>query len=104
MFKYNIAHAQFCSSGDHTFEATLYAIDELAKEEADDHFVIVLSDANFDRYGLSPRRYAQIMTRNDKVNVYCIFIGALGDQAQRLKSNLPAGKTFVCLNTQEIPR
>jgi len=76
----------------------------LVKEEADDHFVVVLSDANFDRYGLSPRRYAQIMTRNEKVNVYCIFIGALGNQAQHLKSNLPAGKTFVCLNTQEIPR
>jgi hypothetical protein len=29
-----IAHAQFCSSGDHTFEATKYAIEKLGKEEA----------------------------------------------------------------------
>lgn len=29
-----MAHAQFCMSGDHTFEATKYAIQELAKEEA----------------------------------------------------------------------
>jgi hypothetical protein len=29
-----IAHAQFCQSGDHTFEATKYAIEQLAKEEA----------------------------------------------------------------------
>jgi hypothetical protein len=44
------------------------------------------------------------MTRNDKVNVYCLFIGALGDQAVRLKNNLPSGKTFVCMKTEEIPR
>ena len=29
-----IAHSQFCSSGDNTFEATKYAIEQLAKEEA----------------------------------------------------------------------
>jgi hypothetical protein len=29
-----IAHSQFCSSGDNTFEATKYAIKQLAKEEA----------------------------------------------------------------------
>ena len=55
--------------------------------------------------GLSPKRFSQIMTDTDqKVNVYCIFIGALGDQAVRLKKTLPSGKTFVCLNTQDIPR
>lgn len=100
-----IAHSQFCQSGDNTFEATKYAIQQIAKEEADDHFVIVLSDANFDRYGLNPKRFSQIMLDTDpKVNVYCIFIGALGDQAVRLKKNLPSGRTFVCMNTQDIPR
>jgi len=45
------------------------------------------------------------MTGTDqKVNAYCIFIGALGDQAIKLKKTLPAGKAFVCLNTQDIPR
>lgn len=29
-----IAHSQFCSSGDHTFEATKYGIQQIAKEEA----------------------------------------------------------------------
>lgn len=105
ILKTMIAHSQFCSSGDNTFEATKYAIQQLAKEEADDHFVIVLSDANFDRYGLSPKRFSQIMLNTDEsVNVFCIFIGALGDQAVKLKKNLPSGKTFVCMNTQDIPR
>jgi len=49
ILKTMLAHSQFCSSGDHTFEATKHAIQEVAKEEADDYFVICLSDANFDR-------------------------------------------------------
>lgn len=31
------------------------AIREVAKEEADEHFVVVISDANLRRYGISPR-------------------------------------------------
>ena len=40
-------------SGDHTLSATVLAINELANrsENYDESFVIVLSDANFDRYG-----------------------------------------------------
>lgn len=100
-----VAHSQFCSSGDHTFEATRQAIKDLAKEEADDYFVVVLSDANFDRYGLSPRNFSRIMTDTDKkVNVFCLFIGTLGNQAIHLKNNLPANKAFICMNTNDIPK
>ncbi len=42
-------------SGDYTLTATELAIRELEKEEADEHFVIVVSDANLRRYGISPR-------------------------------------------------
>jgi len=105
ILKTMIAHSQFCSSGDHTLEATKYAIDQISKEEADDHFVVVLSDANFDRYGISPRSFARIMGDTDaKVNVFCIFIGSIGDQASVLKKSLPNGKAFVCLDTHEIPK
>lgn len=90
---------------DHTFEATKHAIREIGKEEADDHFVIVLSDANFDRYGLSPKAYSRILLETDpKVNAYCIFIGTLGDQAAHLKKNLPFNKAFVCMDTQQVPK
>jgi len=95
----------FLKFADHTFEATKYAIEQIAKEEADDHFVIVLSDANFDRYGLSPRSFSKIMLdTNPNVNVFCIFIGTLGNQAISLKKSLPFGKAFVCMNTQEVPK
>lgn len=45
------AHSQFCLSGDNTLQATVHAVDRLAKrEDSDERFVIVLSDANLDRY------------------------------------------------------
>ncbi|XP_010020150.1 PREDICTED: von Willebrand factor A domain-containing protein 8-like, partial [Nestor notabilis] len=77
------AHAQFCMSGDHTLEGTEHAIREIAKEEADEYFVIVLSDANLERYGIRPSRFAQVLTTNAQVNAFAIFIGSLGDQADR---------------------
>jgi len=99
------AHSQFCMSGDHTLAATVQAINEMSQssESYDESFVIVLSDANFDRYGISPTSFAKILTRNDKVNAFAIFIGSLGDQADRLTSKLPAGKGFVCLETRKLP-
>nr|XP_014349139.1 PREDICTED: von Willebrand factor A domain-containing protein 8 [Latimeria chalumnae] len=77
------AHSQFCMSGDHTLEGTEHAIQETAKEEADEYFVVVLSDANLERYGISPARFARVLTCNPQVNAFAIFIGSLGDQAER---------------------
>nr|XP_031540570.1 von Willebrand factor A domain-containing protein 8 [Vicugna pacos] len=98
------AHAQFCMSGDHTLEGTEHAIKEIVKEEADEYFVIVLSDANLSRYGIHPARFAQILTSNPQVNAFAIFIGSLGDQATRLQRTLPAGRSFVALDTKDIPQ
>ncbi|XP_054993034.1 von Willebrand factor A domain-containing protein 8 [Sorex araneus] len=98
------AHAQFCMSGDHTLEGTEHAIKEIVKEEADEYFVIVLSDANLSRYGIHPAKFAQILTSNPQVNAFAIFIGSLGDQAKRLQQTLPAGRSFVAMNTKDIPQ
>jgi hypothetical protein len=77
------AHSQFCISGDNTLEAIDSAVKAIVKEEADEHFVIALSDANLDRYGIRPKALADILTSTDEVNAYVIFIGSLGDQASR---------------------
>uniref|UniRef100_A0A8C6JZL1 von Willebrand factor A domain-containing protein 8 n=1 Tax=Melopsittacus undulatus TaxID=13146 RepID=A0A8C6JZL1_MELUD len=98
------AHAQFCMSGDHTLEGTEHAIREITKEEADEYFVIVLSDANLERYGIRPSRFAQVLTTNAQVNAFAIFIGSLGDQADRLQRMLPAGRSFIAMDTKEIPQ
>ena len=45
----------------------------------------------------------KILTRNERVNAFAIFIGSLGDQAEYLAKKLPSGKGFVCLDTRKIP-
>lgn len=77
------AHSQFCMSGDNTLEATQHAISSLAKEDSDESIVVVLSDANLERYGIRPEKFAKVLTSNPDVNAYAIFIGSLGDQATR---------------------
>uniref|UniRef100_A0A1A7X2M3 von Willebrand factor A domain-containing protein 8 n=3 Tax=Iconisemion striatum TaxID=60296 RepID=A0A1A7X2M3_9TELE len=98
------AHSQFCMSGDCTLEATEASIKELAREEADEHFVVILSDANLERYGIRPERFAQVLTSDPQVNAFAIFIGSLGDQAERLQRTLPAGRSFVAMDTKHIPQ
>lgn len=77
------AHAQFCISGDHTLRASKAAISSLAQEDCDEAIVVILSDANLERYGIPPKRFAMALTEEPKVNAYAIFIGSLGDQAAR---------------------
>ncbi|XP_011166750.2 von Willebrand factor A domain-containing protein 8 isoform X1 [Solenopsis invicta] len=98
------AHSQFCMSGDNTLQATQHAIASLAKEDSDESIVVVLSDANLDRYGISPKRFAKLLMSNADVNAYAIFIGSLGDQATRLMKEMPSGRAFVCMDLKNIPR
>ncbi|XP_071340245.1 von Willebrand factor A domain-containing protein 8 [Trachinotus anak] len=98
------AHSQFCMSGDYTLEGTEASIKDLAREEADEHFVVVLSDANLERYGIRPERFARVLTSDPQVNAFAIFIGSLGDQAERLQKTLPAGRSFVAMDTKQIPQ
>lgn len=64
----------------------------------------MLSDANLDRYGISPASFADALTSKDNVNAYTIFIGSLGDQADRLVKQLPSGHSFACLDTAKLPQ
>ena len=98
------AHAQFCLSGDHTIHAAKHAVNAIAKEEADEHFVIMLSDANLERYGIRPKVLADVFASQPDVRSYAIFIGSLGNQADRLTKALPAGQSFTCLDLQKLPQ
>ena len=56
---------------------------EIKEHEADEYFVIMLSDANLQRYGIRPSRLADALTSDEEVKAFAIFIGSLGDQAER---------------------
>jgi len=105
-----VAHSQYCMSGDHTVEALELAIDreqelQSQRDDGDEKsIVIMVSDANMKRYGIHPRELASQMTRSqDVVSTYAIFIASLGDEALQLSRELPAGRGFVCMNTEDLP-
>eukprot|EP01116_Phalansterium_solitarium_P000081 TRINITY_DN10050_c0_g5_i1.p1 TRINITY_DN10050_c0_g5~~TRINITY_DN10050_c0_g5_i1.p1 ORF type:complete len:1481 (+),score=541.02 TRINITY_DN10050_c0_g5_i1:2061-6503(+) len=98
------AHAQYCWSGDMTVEATQHAVDTLSRQhEADERFVILVSDANLARYGIRPETLGQAMTSSKNVKAFAVFIGSLADQADRLIRGLPVGRGFVCTDTNTLP-
>lgn len=96
-----IAHAQFCRSGDHTLEAIDAAINRVIDSTKDDsigsqRYVLVVSDANFRRYGISTKRLSQVMKRDPRVQVHLILIASLGDEAEKTAAALPDGQCHVC--------
>jgi len=98
-----IAHAQFCMSGDMTLPATRAAVENVTEEEADDYFVFVVSDANLRRYGIPPQALGAHLVSDPKVKAYAIFIASLGEEAERIKRELPMGKGFVVFDTADLP-
>lgn len=98
------AHSQFCWSGDNTLLATEHAVDSISREECDEAIVIMLSDANLQRYGIQPKKLANALTKQEpKVQAYAIFIGSLGEEAVEINQSMPAGRSFVCMNVSELP-
>ncbi|KAL1505421.1 hypothetical protein ABEB36_004993 [Hypothenemus hampei] len=97
------AHSQFCWSGDHTLPATQWAVNNLSEEDCDEAILVLLSDANLQRYGIPPSKLAEALTAKPTVGSYAIFIGSLGDQAEKLTEKLPSGRAFICNDTKELP-
>jgi len=97
-------HAESCGSGDNTLDAARLAIREISKEESDESFVILLSDANLEQYDISPADLQALLNLDERVNVFILFIGTMGEQAMRLRAALPADRVFVTLQTCDIPK
>jgi von Willebrand factor A domain-containing protein 8 len=104
------SHASFCLSGgtvdllkDNTIGAVKTAIKEVVKDDADDYFVLVLSDANVHQYNITSKDIVTSIRSDSRVNAYMLFIGNISDQADRLLEGLP-GNAFVCLDNSKLPR
>ncbi len=96
-----IAHSQFCSSGDNTVEAIREAVGRVADSvkgvsTSSQRFVIVVSDANFNRYGISTSTIKSAMTHDPRVKVFLVLIASMGDEAGKVAKQLPEGHCFVC--------
>jgi len=98
------SHPQFCFPGDNTIEATREQIRRLAADdEADERFLILLTDANLERYGIPIKYLRDALDLDQSVNTCVICIGSLGDQAERMKNGLPAGRSYIVKEPNEIP-
>lgn len=90
------AHAQYSHSGDNTLEATDRAIRDIVKSAADEYFVFVVSDADLERYGITPESWDQILMQDKRVNAYVLMISSDQDEAERIRRGLAPGHGFVC--------
>ncbi|ESL05510.1 hypothetical protein TRSC58_06839 [Trypanosoma rangeli SC58] len=98
-----VAHAQYCWSGDNTVEAMRQSVDLVTAGKGDAYLVFVISDANLTRYGISPRELGAIMRSHREVQMFCIFIATLGEQAENLQADMLPGHSFECFDTQALP-
>lgn len=96
------ALAMSAAQGDNTLLATEWGINAITKEEADEYFVVVLSDANLGRYSISPRDFGQLLTKEANVKSYCIFIAEPG-AAEWLQREIPLGRGISCMKPSELP-
>ncbi|PFH48924.1 hypothetical protein AMATHDRAFT_148764 [Amanita thiersii Skay4041] len=92
---------QYAFAGDFTVEAITAGVTEVAKYDADDWFVITITDANFQRYMITPEDIMKAMKRDPKVNTALICIGE-GAEARWITEKLP-GRGFRVGNTADIP-
>ena len=103
------AHSQYTLSGDNTLKATDAAIDRMVHDKdmdnSTENYVIVVSDANFSRYNISPQRFGDIMTKDARIapGVHLIMLASFDDEAQTIVKKLPVGQGHVCLNTSDLP-
>jgi len=93
---------QYAFAGDYTIEAIEKAVDEVSKFDADDWFVIAISDANFGRYHITADDLKRVLHRNPKVRIALICIGE-GAEAEWIPKNFQ-GKGFRVGDTHEIPK
>jgi hypothetical protein len=106
------AHAQFCQSGDNTLEGIRAACRHLASDSSQldddddcgEKFVLALSDANLERYGIHPSYLSKALTCEPGVNAAIVFIGSMDTEAERVCKQLPPNKAFVCLQLDKLPQ
>ena len=103
LIKRMVAHSEYCSSGDSSLEALREGVKKVAEEEADDYFLLLVSDANLSRYGVDPSEFGAELSRNPEVNAFALFIASFDNEAESMKSKMPLGKAHVTFDTAQIP-
>ncbi|EKM57120.1 uncharacterized protein PHACADRAFT_92032 [Phanerochaete carnosa HHB-10118-sp] len=94
---------QYSFAGDYTVEAIEKAVDEVAKFDADEWFVIAITDANFGRYNITAEDLKRAMYRQPMVKTALICIGEGAEATWYVIPKHLQGRGFRVGNTADIP-
>ncbi|KAF7342156.1 von Willebrand factor A domain-containing protein 8 [Mycena venus] len=92
---------QYAFAGDYTVEAIEKGVKDVGAFDADDWFVIAITDANFGRYLIKPEDISRVMRRDPKVHTALVCIGE-GAEATWIPKSIP-GRGYRVTNTSDIP-
>jgi len=92
-----IANTQYTYAGDNTVESIARAVDEATKDD----LIIVISDANLERYDIRVEDLQPLQSKD--VHAHLIFIGSLGDEAAELANRIPNERAQVCFESSQLP-
>jgi len=93
-----VAHTQYTFAGDNTIEAMESAI----RQAHEGDLVLVISDANLQRYRIDPEDVSDLLKRKD-VHTHLVLIGSFGEEASRLSRAIPNERAVVCLDSEDLP-
>jgi hypothetical protein len=93
-----VAHTQYCYAGDKTLEAIERAVNQAAEGD----LVVVISDANLQRYSIEPDEVSTLLRRKD-VHAHLVLISSFGEEAHRLARSIPNERAQVCLESSDLP-
>ena len=91
------ANTQYTYAGDNTIEAIHRVVSESKKND----LVIIISDANLERYHITVDDLSPLQNR--AVHTHLIFIGSLGNEAMELAQEIPNERATVCFQSSDLP-
>jgi hypothetical protein len=97
------AHAQYCQSGDSTLAAVTVGQKRLLSQDADDHFLVLVSDANLRRYGIDPQDLGRALAADSRANAFAVFIASFEEDLAAITRRMPAGRAVVCRDIGALP-
>ena len=92
-----VAHTQYTYAGDNTVEAIRLAVKEAKKGD----LILIISDANLERYQITPDDLDDLQSSD--VHAHLILIGSFGDEARKLSESIPNERAQVCLKSSDLP-
>ena len=70
--------------------------------EADEHFVFVVSDADLERYGITPVAWNKLLVAEPKCHAYAILISQNESEGERILAGIAPGHAHVCEQTDAL--